>query len=95
MSTFKPPCNEMSFSVNTDTEHRKIGWSGITNNTMRFKIKYLDNKFQEIVNEKAFSFEMFWSSIGGFIGIFLGYSLLQVPQLLIYGLGQISSVKQA
>ena len=61
MSTFKQPCNEMSFSVNTDTEQRKIGWNGITNDTMRFKIKYLDNKFQEILNEKAFSLEMFWS----------------------------------
>ena len=43
MSTFKQPCNEMSFSVNTDTEQRKIGWNGITNDTMRFKIIWIRN----------------------------------------------------
>ena len=44
--------------------------------------KYLDNKYQEIVNEREFSFETFWSSVGGFVGIFMGYSLLQIPELV-------------
>ena len=34
-------------------------------------------KYQEIKNEKELSFEMLWSSIGGFVGMFIGYSMLQ------------------
>lgn len=38
----------------------------------------MTNEYQEIKNEKDFNFEMLWSNIGGFIGIFAGYGLLQV-----------------
>ena len=31
-----------------------------------------------------FNFESFWSGIGGFVGIFLGYSMMQFPEALIY-----------
>ena len=42
----------------------------------------MDKTYQEIVNERDFGFESFWSSVGGFVGIFLGYSLLEFPDLL-------------
>ena len=35
-----------------------------------------------MTNTKNFDFESFVSGVGGFIGIFLGYSLLQIPDLL-------------
>ena len=38
--------------------------------------------FQEIQNVRDFGIESMWSGSGGFIGIFLGYSLLQVPDIL-------------
>ena len=41
-----------------------------------------DKSYQEIVNIQEFSFESFWSAVGGFLGMFLGYSLLQLPELL-------------
>ena len=37
---------------------------------------------REIKEIKDFGFEDFISSLGGFIGIFLGYSMFQIPQLL-------------
>ena len=43
---------------------------------------YMDDFYQEIVNVRDFGFESFWSGVGGFVGIFLGYSLLQIPDLL-------------
>ena len=49
---------------------------------LKLHISHNTEDFQEIVNVKAFDVETLWSSVGGFIGIFLGYSLLQVPELL-------------
>ena len=41
------------------------------------KFIYKMQKYQEVKNEKEFSLEMLWSSIGGFVGMFIGYSMLQ------------------
>ena len=38
--------------------------------------------FQEIVNARDFGAESCWSGMGGFVGIFLGYSILQLPDIL-------------
>ena len=46
------------------------------------KVSYSGNTYQETENIQDFTFETFFSSLGGFIGIFLGYSMLQVPELI-------------
>ena len=46
------------------------------------RVSYLESTYQETENVQDFTFEMFFSSLGGFIGIFLGYSMLQIPELL-------------
>ena len=46
---------------------------------------YIDKNYQEIANERDFGFESFWSAVGGFIGIFVGASLSQVPALITNG----------
>ena len=46
------------------------------------KISYIEKTYQETENVQDFSFESFFSSLGGFIGIFLGYSMLQIPELM-------------
>lgn len=47
-----------------------------------FEIMYVDQYYEEITEIKDFGFEDFISNIGGFIGIFLGYSMMQIPHLL-------------
>ena len=42
----------------------------------------VNDKFQVIENSRGFTAENCWSAIGGFIGIFVGWSLMQVPHLL-------------
>ena len=44
--------------------------------------RYPEENYQEIENVRDFGFESFWSAVGGFIGIFMGYSMLQIPELL-------------
>ena len=38
--------------------------------------------YQVIKNGRSFSVESCWAGIGGFIGIFVGVSLRQIPELL-------------
>ena len=44
------------------------------------KFIYEDTYFQEITYTKSFGLESFISNVGGFIGIFLGYSIMQLPE---------------
>merc|ERR1712062_446999 len=46
------------------------------------KLSYMEYIYQETENVQDFTFESFFSSLGGFIGIFLGYSMMQIPELL-------------
>ena len=46
------------------------------------KFEYIDDYYQEIEYLAYFDGESLLSNLGGFIGIFLGYSLMQVPELL-------------
>ena len=74
MNNYDPPCDEMSIlSVLTI----------YMDSFLTIQIPYTGDKYEEIINEKDFGVEMFWSSIGGFIGIFLGYSLLQLPEIIL------------
>ena len=70
--TYDSPCNEMRIvSV--------VQWGTMA--LPGFGIQYTDEMYEEIVNYKNVGFEMFWSGIGGFLGIFLGISLFQIPEI--------------
>ena len=46
------------------------------------KFIYRDRQYEEIKFARDFGFESFWSGIGGFAGIFIGFSLMQIPAVL-------------
>ena len=50
-----------------------------------FKIKfaYTEDVYQEIVNSESFDFTTCFSGVGGFVGIFLGFSMREIPEMLI------------
>ena len=48
----------------------------------RITFLYEEADYEEVTNTRSFDFASFVSGVGGFIGIFLGYSILQVPELL-------------
>ena len=77
IASYDPPCVEMHIPINAQQKT----WKGYGNGFLHLSILYSD-KYQEIQNVRDFNLETLWSSIGGFIGIFLGYSLLQLPELL-------------
>ena len=71
-----PPCVDM-------TQFVAYNWNLDQPDTQFLvKVIYTDKYYQEIENMKDFSFETFWSSVGGFVGIFLGYSMMQFPDMV-------------
>ena len=79
MKSYTGPCNEMK-TVSSVQVQKSIAM--MLYHYISIKIAYLDDEYQEIINVRDFGFESFWSGVGGFVGMFLGYSLLQVPELL-------------
>ena len=78
MKWYEPPCDHMR--VFLDKFHYATFKYAV--DYVLMELVYMDEAYQEFVNSKDFTFETFWSSVGGFVGIFLGYSLLQFPELL-------------
>ena len=48
---------------------------------VNIKIEYIADGYKETINHRSFTVLSLLSQIGGFIGMFLGYSLLHLPQL--------------
>ena len=75
-SKYDPPCTTINTLVTPSMFYRP----NLQN--AQINILYMDDLYLETENIMDFSFESFFSSIGGFFGIFLGYSLLQLPQMI-------------
>ena len=69
-----PPCEEMTVSTSVDLQY---------GNDLNINFQYRTDQYLEITNKRDFGVTNLWSSIGGFVGIFLGYSLLQLPEIII------------
>ena len=91
---YDQPCTEMestvtSTAVSISKAEHHVGASGDlagrssdTTSDLKLMIYYRIQHYKLASNDKSFTLLSLWSQVGGFIGIFLGYSLLQVPQLL-------------
>ena len=48
------------------------------------KFVYSTQLYEEILYTRAIGFESWLSNVGGFVGIFLGYSMMQFPDILLF-----------
>ena len=55
---------------------------GTDNEVSYIHFVYQDQYYAELVYSKAFGFEQLWSGVGGFAGLFIGFSLMQSPELI-------------
>ena len=69
------PCNEMGISVSSQAISRRHLHS---KSEVEIRVTYNMQKYQEIRNERDFGMETLWSCIGGYLGLFVGYSLLSL-----------------
>ena len=74
------PCLDMFTSAVWSKEEH--GGLKICEKCTYLKIVYMDKYYEEISEIKDFSFEDFISGLGGFLGIFLGCSMMQIPYML-------------
>ena len=83
MNEIDSPCLDMKADV---TYNKNTNFDDAYNAVQAHKITftYKEDEYQEIENIRAFGIEALWSGIGGFVGIFLGYSTMQLPDLLRY-----------
>ena len=76
MESYDPPCVEMNTRVivNKDLPQEK--------DELKIVIRYTEDVYQKIENIEAMPLLAFFGQWGGFVGIFLGYSFLQIPELI-------------
>ena len=77
------PCDKMTVSANIERTKTNEKYA---DKLMLLRFHFVSEDYQEIVNLRDFGFEAFWSSIGGFMGMFLGYSCLQITELMMDGI---------
>jgi hypothetical protein len=80
----EPPCSEMSviYDVSThyhvENEHEYEYGDG----DLAIRTIYRTKKYEEIINKRKFDWESLFGQVGGFIGIMLGWSMLNIPVFL-------------
>ena len=75
MSLYDQPCNYMKVSVGALQQPYYLDY-------ILMELAYMDESYQEFINAREFGLESFWAGVGGFVGMFLGYSFLQIPETL-------------
>ena len=80
LDDYDAPCLDMFTSAVWNEQGNND--STLCEKCTNIEIVYLDKYYEEIEETKDFGFEDFISGLGGFIGIFLGYSMMQIPLLL-------------
>ena len=76
MYTYDPPCIEMTavVKITRDLEQRdEHFW---------ISIQYVQSFYQEIQSKVLYTFEIYFSSLGGFVGICVGTSMMEIPNIL-------------
>ena len=73
------PCVDMYTIAGWNWEQIE-GAKGI--DEVNIKFRYQEKYYQELRYLPDFDLETFISNIGGFVGIFLGYSMMQFPELI-------------
>ena len=77
---YKPSCVSTTVSAVTDSMNAKMGFCG--EDFWAFRIFYPSEMFTQIVNTREVDQVSLWSGIGGFFGMFLGFSFMQIPDLV-------------
>ena len=74
LNKLKPPCEE--FSVTSSVDMRDRG-------NLQLSFQYRSDQYLEIRNTRDFGLISLCSSIGGLVGIFLGFSMFQMSEVIL------------
>ena len=66
-------------------EYHKYEWRfNMTENITQFAIVFEDSGIKEIKQVRSFGIESLVGNVGGYIGLFLGFSIIQLPEFCTY-----------
>ena len=74
------PCDEMLIQSIDSINYKPIPIP----QDMSIAFHYTEKMYEEIQYTRAMGFESWLSNVGGFVGIFLGYSIMQIPDIFSY-----------
>ena len=76
-NNYTRPCNKMGISYN-------LNYKGYDKpDLLKLRFRFPENQYQEIQNLRNFPMDSLWANIGGYVGMFCGYSLIQTPSLIL------------
>ena len=73
------PCTEIQ---KVDMDYEETDDDALDKKQTRIHVSYLSNTFKEIQQMKAYTIMMLFGNVGGFVGLLLGYALIQIPNLI-------------
>ena len=73
------PCKQSSIFANLDIHYV----SNEAKHELLLRVSHINGEYKQTLNVRSFDEETLLSTVGGYIGIFLGYSLLQLPSILL------------
>jgi len=81
------PCGEMSVISNVESLTKNKDNAKLSKKTIKITFRYPGKQYRETVNSQAYLFQSLLSSVGGYIGMFLGFGLLQILEVIstLYG----------
>ena len=78
LSMSTQPC--IAMLIPADVQKDEYTWE---ERNIDISVLYTKTEYQEIVNVMGFDFNSMFSGVGGFVGIFMGYSLLQATDFVL------------
>ena len=75
MAQYHQPCNYMKVSIETIQQPYYKRY-------ILLQFTYMNENYEELLSFREFGIEGLGAGIGGYVGIFLGYSFLQIPSTL-------------
>ena len=73
------PCTEIQ---KVEMEYEETDDEALDKNQTRIHVSYLGNTYKDIQQMKAYTIMMLFGNVGGFVGLLLGYALIQIPSLI-------------
>ena len=105
-SSLNPPCTEMIIITNVEkAPGRKrqrysfsfdpqYPWLNVHEIMyLDINVRHVSDRYQAISNLRGFTGESCWAGIGGFVGIFVGVSLMQIPEILVEMVNLVKNLK--
>ena len=87
LNNFSRPCDGiLAATVNSISDRRSLTFGGIitnaNNNSATLGFVFKNDRYKEIKYTRAFGFESLVGNVGGYIGLFLGFAIWQLPDAI-------------